>query len=80
MKFSKQQIEDTIITKDILESMIKQEFIEFLTSQYEQCQKNIQPIWLGEGWYKSVPNSFNYFAAGFEAGIEYYKKQNKEQE
>jgi hypothetical protein len=74
MKFSKQQTEDTIITKDMLESMIKQEFIEFLTGQYEQCQKNIQPIWLGEGWYKSVPNSFNYFISGFEAGMNYVKE------
>jgi hypothetical protein len=74
MKFSKQQTEDTIITKDMLESMAKQEFIEFLTSQYKQYQKNIQPIWVGEGWYKSVPNSFNYFVGGFEAGMKYAKE------
>ena len=45
--------------------------LETLTSEYEEVQKNIQPIWVGEGWYKSVPNSFNYFAAGFEAGMNY---------
>ena len=44
--------------------------------EYEKSQKNIQPIWVGEGWYKSVPNSFNYFASGFEAGIEFSKQQN----
>jgi hypothetical protein len=30
-------------------------------------------IWLGEGWYRSVPNSFNYFVSGFEAGMNYAK-------
>jgi hypothetical protein len=50
--------------------------LETLTSEYEEVQKNIQPIWVGEGWYKSVPNSFNYFAAGFEAGMN-YAKENK---
>jgi len=44
--------------------------------EYEKSQKNIQPIWVGEGWYKGTPNSFNYFASGFEAGIEFYKQQN----
>jgi hypothetical protein len=48
--------------------------LETLTSEYEKAQKNIPPIWVGEGWYKSVPNSFNYFASGFEAGIEFYKQ------
>lgn len=43
--------------------------------EYEKSQKNIQPVWVGEGWYKSVPNSFNYFASGFEAGIEFSKQQ-----
>jgi hypothetical protein len=70
------EFKDTIITKSMLENMAKQEFIEFLTSQYEQYGKNIQPIWVGEGWYKSVPNSFNYFVGGFEAGMN-YAKENK---
>jgi hypothetical protein len=42
-----------------------------ITSEYEKAQKNIPPMWVGEGWYKSVPNSFNYFASGFEAGLNY---------
>jgi hypothetical protein len=50
--------------------------LKVIISEYEKAQKNIQPIWVGEGWYKSVPNSFNYFAAGFEAGIN-YAKENK---
>jgi hypothetical protein len=45
--------------------------------EYEKSQKNIQPVWVGEGWYKSVPNSFNYFASGFEAGMEFSKQQNE---
>ena len=45
--------------------------LETLTSEYEKAQKNIPPMWVGEGWYKSVPNSFNYFASGFEAGLNY---------
>lgn len=45
--------------------------LETLTSEFEKSQKNIPPIWVGEGWYKSVPNSFNYFASGFEAGLNY---------
>lgn len=45
--------------------------LEVITSEYEKSQKHIQPIWVGEGWYKSVPNSFNYFASGFEAGLNY---------
>jgi hypothetical protein len=49
--------------------------LKVIVDEYEKSQKNIQPIWVGEGWYKSVPNSFNYFASGFEAGIEFYKQQ-----
>lgn len=45
--------------------------LETIVSEYEKSQKNIPPIWVGEGWYKSVPNSFNYFASGFEAGLSY---------
>jgi len=73
MKFSKEQIADTIITNDILENMAKQEFTQILISQYEQYNKNMPEIWLGEGWYRSVPNSFNYFVSGFEAGMNYAK-------
>jgi hypothetical protein len=47
-----------------------------IVSEYEKAQKNIQPVWIGEGWYKGTPNSFNYFSSGFEAGIEFYKQQN----
>lgn len=49
---------------------------EVLIKEYEKSQKNIQPAWVGEGWYKGTPNSFNYFASGFEAGIEFSKQQN----
>ena len=45
--------------------------LQTITKEFEKAQKNIQPIWVGEGWYKSVPNSFNYFASGFEAGSSY---------
>ena len=44
--------------------------------EYEKSQKNIQPVWVGEGWYKGTPNSFNYFSSGFEAGVEFTKQQN----
>ena len=50
--------------------------LEAIVKEYEKSQKNIQPVWVGEGWYKSVPNSFNYFASGFEAGMEFTKQQN----
>lgn len=50
--------------------------LEAIVKEYEKSQKNIQPVWVGEGWYKSVPNSFNYFASGFEAGMEFYKQLN----
>ena len=50
--------------------------LQEIISEYEKSQKNIQPIWVGEGWYKGTPNSFNYFASGFEAGMEFSKKQN----
>jgi len=46
MKFSKEQIEDTIINGNIIDTKTKQEII---ISEYEKSQKNIQPIWLGEG-------------------------------
>jgi hypothetical protein len=49
---------------------------EIIISEYEKSQKNIQPVWVGEGWYKGIPNSFNYFSSGFEAGIEFSKQQN----
>jgi len=49
---------------------------DVVIKKYEKSQKNIQPVWVGEGWYKSVPNSFNYFASGFEAGMEFSKQQN----
>jgi hypothetical protein len=49
--------------------------LDIIISEFEKSQKNIPPIWVGEGWYKSVPNSFNYFASGFEAGIEFSKQQ-----
>jgi hypothetical protein len=51
-----------------------QECMKLLIDQYNQYEKNIQHIWVGEGWYKSVPNSLNYFAAGFEAGMNYAKE------
>jgi hypothetical protein len=47
-----------------------------IVSEYEKAQKNIQPVWIGEGWYKGTPNSFNYFSSGFEAGMEFYKQLN----
>ena len=53
---------------------------EIIVSEYEKSQKNIQPVWVGEGWYKGTPNSFNYFSSGFEAGIEFYKQQTLENE
>jgi len=49
---------------------------ETIVSEYEKAQKDIPPKWVSEGWYKSVPNSFNYFASGFEAGMEFSKQQN----
>lgn len=55
-----------------------QEIIEIIISEYEKSQKNIQPIWLGEGWYKGSPNSFNYFASGFEAGMEFSRRITNE--
>jgi hypothetical protein len=70
MKFSKEQIEDTIINGNIIDTKTKQEII---INEYEKSQKNIKPIWLGEGWYKGSPNSFNYFADGFDAGMTYAK-------
>ena len=73
MKFSKQQIDDTIIPENIVINKARQELI---INEYEKFQKNIQPIWIGEGWYKGVPNSFNYFASGFEAGMK-YAQENK---
>jgi hypothetical protein len=57
-----------IITKDSMQ--------EIIISEYEKSQKNIQEVWIGEGWYKTTPNSFNYFSSGFEAGIEFSKQQN----
>jgi|LakMenE01Jun11ns_1017448.scaffolds.fasta_scaffold9950312_11 hypothetical protein len=47
-----------------------------IIKEYEKSQKNIQPVWVGEGWYKGTPNSFNYFSSGFEAGMEFYKQLN----
>ena len=58
-----------IVTKDSIQ--------EIIISEYEKSQKNIQPVWLGEGWYNTTPNSFNYFAAGFEAGMEFSKQQKE---
>ena len=76
MKFSKQQIEDTMIDNNVVDDKIKQEII---INEYEKSQKNISAMWLGEGWYKTTPNSFNYFTAGFEAGMNYLgKKMNQE--
>jgi len=49
---------------------------ETIVSEYEKAQKDIPPKWVSEGWYKSVPNSFNYFVSGFEAGMEFSKQQN----
>ncbi len=49
--------------------------LETIVSEYEKSQKHIKEMWLGEGWYKTTPNSFNYFASGFEAGIEFSKQQ-----
>jgi len=43
----------SIVTKDSIQ--------EIIVSEYEKSQKNIQPEWVGEGWYKTTPNSFNYF-------------------
>jgi hypothetical protein len=63
-------------SKDYSFKMDDKTRLETIVSEYEKSQKNIQPVWVGEGWYKSVPNSFNYFASGFEAGIEFYKQQN----
>jgi len=40
MKFSKEQIEDTIINGNIIDTKTKQEII---ISEYEKSQKNIQP-------------------------------------
>ena len=57
-----------IVTKDSIQ--------EIIISEYEKSQKNIQPEWLGEGWYMGTRNSFNYFASGFEAGMEFSKQQN----
>lgn len=45
--------------------------LETIVSEYEKSQKNISVMWLGEGWYKTTPNSFNYFTSGFEAGLNY---------
>ena len=39
--------------------------LDAIVKEYEKSQKNIQPVWIGEGWYKGTPNSFNYFASGF---------------
>ena len=58
-------------------SIVTKEIEEIIVSEYEKSQKNIQPVWVGEGWYKGTPNSFNYFSSGFEAGMEFYKQQNK---
>lgn len=52
--------------------------IQEIISEYEKSQKNIQPVWLGEGWYKGSANSFNYFADGFEAGMEFSRRINNE--
>lgn len=71
MKLTQEQIDDIIIKDNIIETRAKQELI---INEYEKFQKNIQPIWIGEGWYKGVPNSFNYFASGFEAGMNYARK------
>ena len=49
--------------------------LEIIISEYEKSQKHIKEMWLGEGWYKTTPNSFNYFASGFAAGIEFSKQQ-----
>lgn len=53
------------------------ELKEIIVSEYEKSQKNIQPVWVGEGWYKGTPDSFNYFASGFEAGMEFSKQQKE---
>lgn len=45
--------------------------LETIVSEYEKSQKHIKEVWLGEGWYKTTPNSFDYFASGFEAGLNY---------
>ena len=58
----------SVITKDSIQQII--------VSEYEKSQKNIQPVCVGEGWYKGTPNSFNYFVSGFEAGVEFTKQQN----
>jgi len=44
---------------------------ETIASEYEKSQKHIKEMWLGEGWYKTTPNSFDYFTSGFEAGLNY---------
>ena len=62
----------SVVTKDTIQ--------EIIISEYEKSQKNIQPVWVGEGWYKGIPNSFNYFSSGFEAGMEFYKQQTLENE
>lgn len=54
--------------------------LKSIVGEYEKSQKNIPPIWVGEGWYKSVPNSFNYFASGFEAGLNYQYLTHEEVE
>jgi hypothetical protein len=46
--------------------------------EYEKSQKNIQPVWIGEGWYKGAPNSFNYFSSGFAAGLNYQRLKTLE--
>ena len=57
--------------------MINSETVQTVViKEYEKSQKNIQPVWVSEGWYKGTPNSFNYFVSGFEAGIEFSKQQN----
>lgn len=70
MKFSKEQIEDTIINGNIIDTKVKQEII---ISEYEKSQKDISYTWLGEGWYRTTPHSLNYFVSGFEAGMNYAK-------
>jgi hypothetical protein len=52
--------------------------LEAIVSEYEKSQKHIKEMWLGEGWYKTTPNSFNYFTYGFEAGMKFYKDTNEQ--
>lgn len=59
-----------------MDNVTKDSVQEIIISEYEKSQKNIQPEWLGEGWYMGTRNSFNYFASGFKAGMEYSKQQN----